>query len=358
MENKILVINTGSTSTKLALYKDETPVFCETIRHPQAEMSRFDTILDQYEYRRKTVLDTLIIKNVDLKSIDAVVGRGGLLHPMESGTYEINDLMLAHLKDEGSAIHASKLSCILAHEIASGCGAPAFTVDPIVVDEMDDIARITGCKDIRRYCIWHALNQKAVAKCYAEQRGEPYETLNLIVAHIGGGCTVGAHRKGRVVDVTNALSGEGPFTAERSGSLPASEVAELFASGKYGDINAFKYALNNKMGLVSLLGTNDGKAVQERVLHGDAEAEKVYRAMAYQIAKEIGATAAVLRGTVDAVLLTGGFAYDRMFTGWIGEYVGFVAPVTVIPGEDEMAALAMGALRVLRGKETIRQYKG
>lgn len=354
--NKILVINTGSTSTKLALFHDEEAIFVETIRHPKDSLDAFENVMDQYSLREKSINDILDLKEIDLKTINAVVGRGGFLHPMTSGTYSINDLMIEHLQDDKYAVHASNLACLLAAALAKRCNALGYTVDPIVVDEMADIARITGCKGIERYCIWHALNQKAVAKDHAQKIGRAYSEVNLVVAHIGGGASIGTHLKGRVVEVTNALSGEGPFTAERAGRLPSQAVLSLYESNQYSSMNDMKSALNNKMGLMSLLGTNDGREVAARIENGDEQAKKVYRAMAYQIAKEIGSVAVVLKGDIDGILLTGGFAYDETLMSWVKGYVDWMAPVTIIPGEDEMSALANGVLRVLRGEEELKEY--
>jgi len=357
MENvMILAINTGSTSTKIALFNGISLEICETLRHPVGELRVFENVIAQFQYREKAVMDFLIKNKIDLKAICAVVGRGGLLHPIEGGTYTINQLMLEHLRENLS--HASNLSCMIAKRIADKTGVPSYTVDPVVVDELEDIARYTGCREIKRYPIWHALNQKAVAKQYANDKQIPYENLNLIVAHIGGGCSVGAHYKGRVIEVTNALNGEGPFTAERAGKLPVESVIDLCASKKYGGSEELKQVLITKMGLLSHLGTNDGRIINERIKQGDGEAKKVYKAMAYQIAKEIGSAAVVLTGEVDGIILTGGFAYDEMLMGWITEYTSFLAPITVIPGEDEMYALAIGAYRVLCNKETAKEYRG
>jgi len=351
----ILTINPGSTSTKIAIFKNNTPIFEKTLRHSAWEIAQFNKIIDQYEFRKKVILEALQDINFDLNELDAVVGRGGLLKPIPGGTYKVNDRMVEDLKIGVQGEHASNLGGILAKEIASSLNIPAFIVDPVVVDEMDDVARISGMPEIERKSIFHALNQKAVARRAAKDMGKRYDEVNLIVAHLGGGISVGAHRKGRVVDVNNALDGEGPFSPERSGGLPVGDLAKLCFSGKYTE-NEIRKKIVGKGGLVAYLGTNDGREVVKMIKEGDKKAELIYQAMAYQVAKEIGACAAVLEGKIDAVILTGGLAYDELFTGWIKERVSFIAPVLVYPGEDELLALAEGALRVLKGEEEAKEY--
>jgi butyrate kinase len=265
-------------------------------------------------------------------------------------------MMLDDVKGAARGQHASNLGALIANEIASQLNIPAFIVDPVVVDEMDDIARISGMPEIERISIFHALNQKAVARRAARDLGKPYESLNLIVAHLGGGISVGAHRNGRVVDVNNALDGEGPFSPERTGTLPVGSLIKLCYSGKY-TIDEIKKKIVGKGGLVAYLGSNDGRTVQAMVEQGNKEAELVYKAMAYQVAKEIGSCAAVLEGKVDAIVITGGLAYDKMLVGWIKDRAGFIGDIKVYPGEDEMIALAEGGLRVLRGEEQAKEYK-
>lgn len=291
-----------------------------------------------------------------LESLDAIIGRGGLLKPIEGGTYEINEAMLEDLKSGFRGEHASNLGGILAYDIAKDLNIRSFIVDPVVVDELQDVARISGLKGIERVSIFHALNQKAVARKHAKSLGKKYEELNLIVAHLGGGVSVGAHEKGKVIDVPNALNGEGPFSPERAGGLPVGQLIELCFSGKYTKEEIKKMIVGNG-GIVSYLGTNDAREVSKRIKEGDKEAELIYYAMAYQVSKEIGACAAVLKGNVDGILITGGIAYDEEFTSWIEERVKFIAPVTIYPGEDELAALAQGGLRVLKGEEEAKIYK-
>ncbi len=353
---RLLIINPGSTSTKIAVFDNED-IFCEeTLRHSTEKICKFDKIYDQYEFRKNLILDTLTKNNISMGSLDGIVGRGGLLKPIEGGSYEVNEIMLKDLKSGLLGEHASNLGGIIAYEIGRELGKRAFIVDPVVVDEMEDIARISGLKEIERKSIFHALNQKAVARKYAKSLNKDYKDLNLIVAHIGGGVSVGAHKKGRVIDVANALDGEGPFSPERAGSLPVGDMVKLCFSGQYSH-EEVKKMLKGNGGLVSYLKTNDGIEVSKRIENGDKYAELIYRAMAYQISKEIGASAAVLKGRVDAILITGGIAYDSQFVSWIEDSVGFIARVFSYPGEDELQALAEGGLRVLRGEEEAKLYK-
>jgi butyrate kinase len=353
---RLLIINPGSTSTKIAIFDNEKPVLETTLRHSNEELAPYKSILEQFEFRKNVILDTLNQNGINITKLSAVVGRGGLLKPMEGGTYKVNGTMLEDLKLGAMGQHASNLGAIIANQIAEQLNIPAFIVDPVVVDELDEIARISGMPALPRISIFHALNQKAVARRAAKDLGKDYEELNLIVAHLGGGISVGAHQNGRVVDVNNALDGEGPFSPERTGTLPVGSLIKLCYSGKY-TIDEMKKLVVGKGGLVAYLGTNDGRAVQAMVEGGNKEAELVYKAMAYQVAKEIGACGAVLEGKVDAICITGGLAYDKMLVGWIKERVNFIGDVRVYPGEDEMMALAEGGLRVLRGEEQAKEYK-
>ena len=352
---RLLVINPGSTSTKIAVFDDENIIFEETLRHSTEEISSFNRIYDQFEFRREIILKSLEKNNISLESLDAIVGRGGLLKPIEGGTYEINEVMIEDLKSSSRGEHASNLGGILAYEIAKDLKIRSFIVDPVVVDELQEVARVSGLKGIDRISIFHALNQKAVARKHAENLGKKYEDLNLIVAHLGGGVSVAAHEKGKVIDLPNALNGEGPFSPERAGGLPVGALIELCFSGQYTKDQVKKMIVGNG-GIVSYLGTNDAREVSNRVKEGDKYAELIYYAMAYQVSKEIGACAAVLKGNVDGILITGGIAYDKDFTSWIEERVSFIAPVTIYPGEDELTALAQGGLRVLRGEEEAKIY--
>jgi butyrate kinase len=353
---RLLIINPGSTSTKIAIFDNEKPVMETTLRHTNEELAPYKTVADQFEFRKNVILDTLTQNDINITKLSGVVGRGGLLKPMEGGTYKVNDTMLEDLKLAAMGQHASNLGAIIANQIAMQLNIPAFIVDPVVVDEMDEIARISGMQEIERISIFHALNQKAVARRAAKDLGKAYEDINLIVAHLGGGISVGAHRNGRIVDVNNALDGEGPFSPERTGSLPVGGLIKLCYSGKY-TIDELKKKIVGNGGLMAYLGTNDGREVEKMIHNGNKEAELVYKAMAYQVAKEIGACAAVLEGKVDAVCMTGGLAYDKALIGWIKERVEFIGDIKVYPGEDEMIALAEGGLRVLRGEEQAKEYK-
>jgi len=352
---RVLAINPGSTSTKIAIYDNEKEVFEETLRHPSDEINKYDKIFDQYDFRKDVILDTLNEKGINLTKLDAVIGRGGLLKPIQGGTYKVTDNMIEDLKVGVLGEHASNLGGILAHEIAEQLNIPSFIVDPVVVDEMDAVARISGMPELERKSIFHALNQKAVARRAAKEKGKSYNESNFIVAHLGGGISIGAHKDGRVIDVNNALDGEGPFSPERSGGLPVGDLAKVCYAGEipHGEL---KKKVKGKGGLVAYLCTNDGREVNKMIDGGDEKAEIVYKAMAYQVSKEIGMCAAVLKGKVDAIILTGGIAYDKKFINWISESVEFISEVIVYPGEDEMTALAEGGLRVLRGEEEAQIY--
>lgn len=283
MAYKLLIINPGSTSTKIGVYENESPVFVETIRHATEEIEKFNSVVDQFEFRKDTILKVLKEKNFDIKDLNVVVGRGGLLKPIEGGTYIVNERMLEDLRAEIRGQHASNLGALIANEIAKDLNIPAYIVDPIVVDELDDVARISGIPEIERTSIFHALNQKAVAKRYAKEHGKKYEEVNVIVAHLGGGVSVGAHRKGRIVDVNNALDGEGPFSPERSGGVPVGDLVKLCYSGKY-TYEEMKKKITGKGGFVAYLGTNNALEVENATLAGDPKAKLLYEAMAYQTA--------------------------------------------------------------------------
>lgn len=354
----VLAINPGSTSTKIAVFDIySNKIFQTNVKHSTEELAAFPTIADQYEFRKKAVLETLKKANIEIENIKVIVGRGGLIKPIPSGLYEVNEAMKRDLRKGVLGEHASNLGGLIADDLAKEIpGAKAFIADPVVVDEMDDIARISGHPRFQRISIFHALNQKAIARLHAKSQGKNYEELNLIVAHLGGGISVGAHRKGKVVDVNQALDGEGPFSPERSGTLPVGALAKLCFSGEvtYEEV---KKMITGKGGLVAYLGTNDALEVENRVKAGDEYARLIYEAMAYQVSKEIGACATVLKGDVDAILITGGIAYDKMFVDWIKERVSFIAPVFVYPGEDEMQALASNGICYLKGEITPKTYE-
>lgn len=356
MSYKLLIINPGSTSTKIGVYEDEKEVLVETLRHSSEEICKFDGIYDQLNFRKDVILNVLKEKNFDINTLNAVVGRGGLLKSIEGGTYNVNQVMLNDLKNGVQGQHASNLGGIIASVIGKSLGIPAFIVDPVVVDEMQAVARISGIPEIQRKSIFHALNQKAVAKRYAKQIGKKYEEINLIVAHMGGGVSVGAHKAGKVIDVNNALDGDGPFSPERSGGLPVGDLAKMCFSGKY-TLDDIMQKISGKGGLVAYLNTNDAKEVEDKAKAGDEKFKLISEAMEYQVAKEIGKCAAVLSGKVDAIILTGGIAYGKPTVKNIKERVEFICPVVVYPGEDELLALAEGGLRVLNGQEKAKEYK-
>lgn len=356
-EYRILVINPGSTSTKIGVYDNERSVFEKTIRHDSTEINEYETIFDQYEFRKHTILETLDSEGINISKLSAVCGRGGLLRPIQGGTYHVNEQMLDDLKIGYAGQHASNLGGVLAYEIATGLNIPPFIVDPVVVDELEPVARISGFSLIERKSIFHALNQKAVARRVAKDLKKSYEELNLIVTHMGGGITVGVHKQGKVVDVNNGLHGDGPFSPERAGTVPAGELVSLCFSGQYFREEIMK-KLVGQGGLVGYLGTNDALKVEKMIKNGDEKAELIYKAMAYQVAKEIGAASAVLAGKVDAIILTGGLAYGKEFVSSISDQINWIADVIVHPGENELQALAEGALRVLRGEEEAKNYPG
>ncbi|WP_195941096.1 butyrate kinase [Romboutsia sp. 1001713B170131_170501_G6] len=352
---KILTINPGSTSTKIAVFDNEDLVFEKTLRHSSEEIGKYDKISDQFEFRKTVIEDALTEGGIKTSDLDAVVGRGGLLKPIEGGTYVVNEAMIDDLRVGVLGEHASNLGGIIAKEIGDAVNIPSYIVDPVVVDEMDDVARVSGIEDIDRKSIFHALNQKATARRAAKELEKEYFDCNFIVAHMGGGISVGAHEKGRVIDVANALDGEGPFSPERSGGLPVGDLVKMCFSGKYTQ-DEIKKKIKGNGGLVGYLNTNDGREVESRIEAGDEKAKLVYEAMAYQVSKEIGSCASVLKGNVDAILLTGGIAYSKMFTGMIEERVNFISDVKIYPGEDEMIALAQGGLRVLNKEEEPKNY--
>ncbi|MDR3596059.1 butyrate kinase [Clostridium sp.] len=356
MSYKLLIINPGSTSTKISVYEDEKEIFGETLRHSSEEIGKYEHILDQKDFRTQIILKVLQDNNMHIKELDAIVGRGGLLKPILSGTYNVNDAMLQDLKESVQGEHASNLGAIIAKEIANSIGKPAFIVDPVVVDEMEEIARLSGIPELPRKSIFHALNQKAVAKRYAQEFCLNYEDVNVIVAHMGGGVSVGAHQKGKIIDVNNALDGDGAFSPERSGGVPAGDLARMCFSGKY-TLEEILKKITGKGGFVAYFNTNDARIVENASLEGNPKAKLIYDAMGYQVAKEIGAAAAVLNGQVDVIILTGGMAYAKPMINFLKEKVAFIAPIIVYPGEDEMLALAQGAIRVLNGEEEIKEYK-
>ncbi|MDR0692087.1 MAG: butyrate kinase [Prevotellaceae bacterium] len=354
---KILVVNPGSTSTKIAVFEDESNIFQKNLQHDAVDLKKFKIITEQFNFRKKVILDVLKEAGYDILSFQAVVGRGGMLHPVPSGVYEVNETMKRDLFDCRYGEHASNLGAFIAGDIAGQIpGARAFIADPVVMDELQDVARVAGHPLFRRVSMFHALNQKAIAKAHAGKMGRPYASLNLIVAHLGGGISVGAHQKGKIIDVTNAVDGEGPFSPERSGSLPALPLVKLCFSGKY-TFDQVKKILTGEGGMVAHLGTNQFQKIEKELIpSGDKQAALIHEAMAYNVAKFIGAMATVLKGAVDAILLTGGIAYNALMVQSITDKVSFLAPVFVYPGEDEMGALAHNGLAAMRGEVEIQTY--
>ncbi len=353
----ILAINPGSTSTKIAVYRNTKSIFLKTLRHQTEELAHFKRITDQFQFRKDIILKELKEADIEIDKISAVVGRGGLIKPIESGVYSVNDKMKEDLINSIRGEHASNLGALIADDIATSLpNAKAYIADPVVVDEMEDIARISGHPKFERVSIFHALNQKAIARQYAKSLDKKYEDLNIIVAHLGGGISVGAHLKGKVVDVNNALDGEGPFSPERCGTVPAGQLAKLCFSGEV-TLDEVKKMLTGQGGLVAHAGTNDAYEIEMKAKSGDKKAKLLQDAMAYNVAKWIGEMAVVLRGKVDGIILTGGIAHNPDLVDFVKEMVSFIGPVAVYPGEDEMQALAMNGLYALRGEVLVKEYK-
>ena len=355
MSHKILVINPGSTSTKIAVFEDENKLFEETLRHTIDELAPYHNIPDQTEFRTNIILDCFKKRGFDGKTLDAISCRGGVLRPIPSGTYSVNDTMVKDCFEGARGQHASNLGALVSDKLSKMWGVPAYTVDPTVVDELIPVARYTGNPKFVRESKFHCLNQKAVAKRYAKEIGKPYESLNLIVCHMGGGVSVGAHVKGEVVDTGNALEGEGPFSPERSGTLPSGALVDLCFSGKYTE-QEIRRMITGNGGLLAYTGSTDMQELMRRAAT-DAKVREVIDAFHYRVAKEIGAMAAAMKGQVDQIILTGGIAHGQETVDALKGYVSWIAPVTVYPGEGELLALAEGALRVLRGEETAKIYE-
>ena len=355
MSIKSLIINPGSTSTKIGVFEDETLLFEETLRHSTEEIAQYASIVDQKDFREQIILDLLAKKNFDINSLQVIVGRGGMLKPIPGGTYAVSDELLEDLKIGKQGQHASNLGGILAREIGDSIGVPSYIVDPVVVDELMPIARYSGVPELPRTSVFHALNQKAVAKRYAKEKGVSYDSLNLIVVHMGGGVSVGAHEKGRVIDVFNALDGDGAFSPERAGAVPSGALIKMCFSGEYTEKEVYKKIVGNG-GFNAYLGTNDMRDVAKMIADGDAHADEVREAFILQVCKNIGSMACVLKGKVDRIIVTGGIAYNKEVVDKMEERAGFIAPFTVYPGEDELLALAQGALRVMNGEEEAMKY--
>jgi len=350
---KILAINPGSTSTKIAIYEDERELFTATLDHPVEEIEKYDNIQDQFEMRKDVVLSFLKEKGFNINELSAVVGRGGMLPPVKSGAYEVNELMLKTLKEKPYMEHASNLGAPIAYEIAKVAGVKAYIYDSVRTDELNDIARISGMPDIPRTSTSHVLNTRAMAIKLAKKMGKKYEDMNFIVAHLGGGISINVHQKGQIVDLIS--DDEGPFSPESAGRVPCRKLIELCYSGKFDKRTMLK-KLRGNGGIKAYLGIIDAREVEKLIEKGDEKARLIYEAMAYQVAKGIGELATVVEGKVDFIILTGGIAYSKMLTNWIKKRVEFIAPVEIMPGENEMESLAYGILRVLRGEEKSRVY--
>ena len=355
-EIRIIAINPGSTTTKIAVYQNMNPVYLKTIRHSLEDLKEFDSIIDQLSYRKQIICKELRDADIKLDLVRAVVGRGGLIKPIESGVYEVNEAMIKDLTHSPLGEHASNLGGLIASDMAETLpNARAFIADPVVVDELSDIARVSGHPAFRRISIFHALNQKAVARQHAKSILKQYEDLNLIVVHLGGGITVGAHQKGRVIDVNNGLDGEGPFSPERSGTLPVGQLVSMCFSGNYTK-EKIKKMIKGEGGLVAYLGTNSAYEIEQKAAAGDEKAMFYYEAMAYQVSKQIGSMCPVLKGNVDGIIITGGIAHSKFFVNMVIERVYRIAPVHVYPGEDEMKALVSNGLMALKGEVKIKTY--
>lgn len=355
MSIKSLIINPGSTSTKIGVFEDETLLFEETLRHSTEEISQYASIVDQKDFRKNIIVNLLKEKDFDINSLNVIVGRGGMLKPIVSGTYAVSDDLLEDLKIGKQGQHASNLGGILAREIGDSIGVPSYIVDPVVVDELMPIARYSGVSELPRASVFHALNQKAVAKRYAKETGKAYDSLNLIVVHMGGGVSVGAHEKGKVVDVFNALDGDGAFSPERAGGVPSGALIKMCFSGKYTEKEVYKKIVGNG-GFNDYIGTNDMRDVEKMVDNGDERATEIREAFILQVAKDIGSMACTLKGKVDQIVVTGGIAYDKAVVAGLKERAEWIAPFTVYPGEDELLALVQGALRVMNGEEDAMVY--
>jgi len=353
MVHYILAINPGSTSTKIALFEDEKEVFSETLDHDVAELAKYDHVQEQFKMRQEVVVEALRRKAFDIQKLSAIVGRGGMLPPVKSGAYRVNDKMVDFLTHRPVLEHASNLGALIAFELAESIGVPSYIYDSVRVDELKPVARISGMPEVPRTSTVHALNARAMAMKAAEENGKQYTQINCIVAHLGGGISLSVHEKGQMVDIVS--DDEGPFSPERAGRVPCKSLIDLCFSGKY-DHKTLNKMLRGNGGLKAYLNTVDARDVEKMIASGNEEAKVIYEAMAYQVAKGIGEMATVVSGEVDFIVLTGGIAYSKMLTDWIVSRVKFIAPVVLLPGENEMVSLANGALRVLKGVEEARVF--
>ena len=353
---QILVINPGSTSTKIAVFKNEEKLMQENIVHSVEELKEFKQLFDQLQFRKQRIIASVTSHGFSLQEITAIASRGGVLKPLTSGVYPFSNQMIEDLRTGRYMLHASNLGAVIGQQLCEQYHIPGYIADPVSVDEMEEVARISGLEGFQRKAIWHALNQKHVARKAAKKLGKTYENANLIVVHMGGGISIGVHKGGRCIDVNNALNGDGPFSSERAGTLPSLGLVDICFSGDHTHAE-MKKLLAGHGGMVSLLGTNNAKDVEERSEKGEAEPKKVMNALIYQLAKEIGRASAVLKGHVDAIIFTGGMAYSRVIIKELENHLRFIqAPYDVYPGEDEMEALASNILQVLQGKMEAKSY--
>ncbi len=354
MSYKILAINPGSTSTKAALYEDKEILFDMTLRHSAEELSKYSHVIEQLEWRKELILDALKERDFDVTNLSAVVGRGGLVKPIEGGVYEVNDTLVEDTK-HAVREHASNLGALIARSIADQIGVKSFIADPVVVDELEPVARVSGIPELPRTSMFHALNSKAIAHAYADDQGKEYETLNLIVVHMGGGVSVSIHKHGRIVDTTNALSGDGAFSPERAGRVEPMALVDLCFSGKHSHEEMQKMVIGHG-GLMALMETNSMLDVVNASLEGDDHAQLVFDAFCYNVAKDIGAMSTVANGKIDAILITGGIAYNEHITKSLTEKCEFIAPVVIYAGENELGSLSGSVLKVLQGKAEAKVY--
>lgn len=355
MNYRMFILNLGSTSTKVAVFEGTAEAAKESLHHSQEELAAYPRVPDQKGLRKEAIRGFLARGGFDLREFDCIVARGGCSKPIEGGIYRITPEMLADIESGRYGVHISNVGCSIAYELAQEYGIPVITADTVKTDELAPLARYTGLSELSRVSTFHALNHKAIARKHAMAVGRIYEDMNLIVVHMGGGISVGAHEKGRVIETNNALDGDGPFTPERAGALPVGSLIKLCFSGKFTEAQLQKM-ICGRGGLMSYLGTNSGLEVEERIEKGDVLAREVYEAMAYQTAKAVGAAACVLKGSVDAILVTGSLAYSQLLTDWIRERVSFLAPVYLYPGENEMLSLAENGMRFLTGKAQPKDY--
>ncbi len=348
MSKKVLAINPGSTSTKVAVFEDEKVLFTESITHPDEELNKFEKVADEFDMRKEMILKILKDNNFDVNELDGVVGRGGLLSGIHAGGYLVNEDLKARLSSPETPEHASNLGGLISEAIATPLNIPAYIYDAVGADELEPIAKITGFKEFTRHSLCHVLNTKAMVRKYAESVGKKNTEVNALVAHLGGGISISAHKKGRIVDVITADGG--PFSPERSGSVPLNYLLNMCFSGEYTKAE-IKKKIAGQGGMKAYLGTSDCREIEKMIADGNEEAKAIYEAQAYQIAKGIGELAPVLKGDIDTIIITGGIAYSKMLTSMVVEYVKFLAPIEILPGENELESLAAGAIRIINGEE-------